>query len=567
MSDRLSDLEARVARLAEALERTERRLAVLEARPPAAPRRPAAAPHAGAAAVPSAAAVGQVVALAGRTLLVLAGAFLLRAITESGRIPAGLGVAAGFLYAGAQVALAGRTSPGRPLSAAFHGASAVLIGFPLLFEAATRFRLLAPAAAVALLAAFTGVALGVAAGRRIAPLAWIATLGGIGAAAALTAATGAHVAAALYLVALGAATLWIGYVLDWTALRWPAALAANAAVLHLALRAVGHLAPVSPGGALLAQLAILALYLGSIAVRTLLLHRSVVPFEVVQTAAVLIVGLGGAIWVAAQSGQRAGGFGVATALLGLAAGAVAFAFLAPERRGNFAFYTAVSIALLLAGTGLLLPGAARAIAWAALALAAAGVARARRRAALAASATAYAVAAALASGLLAGAAAALFGAPESASQPTPAAALVAWAAAGAVALLGAPATARWERAQRLLLVALVAAGAAGIAVRALAPLLAAPSDAAAIAAIRTAVLVGGAFALALAGRRDAWREAGWLAWPLLGVLALKLVLEDLPHSRPATLFVSFALYGAALLAVPRLRRRGYVAAPVAPPDA
>jgi hypothetical protein len=62
-------------------------------------------------------------------------------------------------------------------------------------------------------------------------------------------------------------------------------------------------------------------------------------------------------------------------------------------------------------------------------------------------------------------------------------------------------------------------------------------------------------ALAALARRPAWREAGWLVYPALGATGLKILLEDLPRGRPATLFVAFALYGAALLVVTRRRAR------------
>ena len=35
---------------------------------------------------------------------------------------------------------------------------------------------------------------------------------------------------------------------------------------------------------------------------------------------------------------------------------------------------------------------------------------------------------------------------------------------------------------------------------------------------------------------------------------VKLAVEDLPHSKPATLFVALAFYGAALIAASRLNR-------------
>jgi len=75
------------------------------------------------------------------------------------------------------------------------------------------------------------------------------------------------------------------------------------------------------------------------------------------------------------------------------------------------------------------------------------------------------------------------------------------------------------------------------------------------------VLAAGALLAAWLGRREALREAGWLAWPILGVLGLKLLLQDFPRGRPATLILSLAFSGAALMLVPRLR--GRVAAPPA----
>jgi predicted tellurium resistance membrane protein TerC len=76
-----------------------------------------------------------------------------------------------------------------------------------------------------------------------------------------------------------------------------------------------------------------------------------------------------------------------------------------------------------------------------------------------------------------------------------------------------------------------------------------------VATIRTAVLVAGVLLLAWISRSERWHEAGWLAYPVLVVIGMKLLLEDLARSPPASLFLAFALYGAALILVPRFRRR------------
>jgi hypothetical protein len=57
------------------------------------------------------------------------------------------------------------------------------------------------------------------------------------------------------------------------------------------------------------------------------------------------------------------------------------------------------------------------------------------------------------------------------------------------------------------------------------------------------------------GRHARFREWGWLVYPLLVGIGLKLVTQDYKHSRPATLFIALDLYGAALIVAPRLRRR------------
>jgi hypothetical protein len=116
-----------------------------------------------------------------------------------------------------------------------------------------------------------------------------------------------------------------------------------------------------------------------------------------------------------------------------------------------------------------------------------------------------------------------------------------------------------ERVPRLLLVAALAVASAGVVIGWLVPLAAGVpgvnASAGAVATVRTAVLVGGVLVLAWAGRSDSWLEAKWLAYPALVAIGLKMVLEDLPRSRPATLFLAFGLYGIALIVVPRLRRR------------
>ena len=132
------------------------------------------------AAEPALGLVSAALSFGGRTLLVLAGAFVLRAMTDSKAMPDWLGVALGLVYAAIWIGLADRAArAGQSLNAGVHGFAAIIIAYPLLFEAAGRFKLLGPSSAAAALALVTTGLLAVAARRRMQPLAWMATVGSI----------------------------------------------------------------------------------------------------------------------------------------------------------------------------------------------------------------------------------------------------------------------------------------------------------------------------------------------------------------------------------------------------
>jgi hypothetical protein len=579
MSDRVSELEAKVAELSVTIQQMEQRLGVLERglTPAAARRVRAAAASAQSSATTSmlrqdAASVASTISLVGRTLLVMAGAFALRALTDKQVLPPWIGATLGFVYAGIWMAQADRAAAVRKLaSAGFHGAAAVLIGFPLLIEAAARFHLFPSWIAAIVLSGFTAVGLTVAARRRFQTLAWLVVLAAIPAAFALAIALGQIAAPLVFLIVLGTGTVWLGYVLDWHGLRWPPAFAADLAVLFLAVEAVRSGARDGPVTAVLVQFALMAAYLGSTAVRTLRLGRSVVTFEIVQAAAVVVAGLGGAAFVAARVGTGADALGALALVAGAAGYAVALAFAESERsRANFQFYASLGAAFVLAGGAFLLPGLGRALFWAGLAVVAARGARRASRNTLAIHAALYAVAAAVASGLVGQAADGLLESPAVAwSAISPGELAVAAAIAFAAWTLATPARGALEHLPRVVLVVVLAASVAGlvlgVAVPAIAGLPGAGADAGVVATVRTAVLALGAVALALAGRSDGWAQARWLVWPVLGLAGLKMLVEDMPRSRPATLFLAFGLYGAALVLVPRLKRRE--AKPVAPAEA
>ena len=120
------------------------------------------------------------------------------------------------------------------------------------------------------------------------------------------------------------------------------------------------------------------------------------------------------------------------------------------------------------------------------------------------------------------------------------------------------------RLPRLLVTIVLVWSAGGWLIAVIAPALPATAghaDAGILATVRTSVLAAAALALAWAGRSERFRESAWLLYPLLAAGGLKLLVEDLPRSRPATLFIALALYGGALIVAPRLSRGAGIATP------
>ena len=562
----------RVAALERAVAALDRRVAALEATPPAA----AVEEAVGDVPIPSgrgAIDATALMTLAGRTLMVLGGAYLLRALTEAGVWAPLVGVAAGYAYAAALLVAVDRSARrGLRLSAVFHGVSASVIVLPLLWEAVTKFGAIDGAAAAAILAATVTAVLIVAVRARVQALAWTIVAGAILSSLALTAATGAVLPFAAADIVLGTVALWIGYTIDWVWLRWPLAATADLAVSALAVAVASGTATSSRPAIIAVQLALMTAYLASIAIRTLVRGRDVNVFETLQGALALAVGFGGAVYVAHASAM--GGASLVTIAIGSGIGcyAVGFAFVARHQgsRHNFYFYTSFALAFVLAAS--LLGLGEPSLLWAALAAASAWTARrvhpsgstragaegSEARASLsfvlALHAAVYFVAAAWASGLLASSIVALAGPPVRQSAFSPM--LFAVFAAGCVCwLIPAPLpTRRADRfviVPRLVIAAVVAAAAAGW----IAALIISDTTAAGVAAaVRTAVLAATALALARAAAAPRTREAAWLVYPTLVAGAVKLLTEDLPRSTAASLFVAFAAYGAALVAAPHIMR-------------
>jgi hypothetical protein len=557
--------EEQLQELAGRVQQLEARVAALERRP--APFRPAGPgpapdrPAPGGEAPP----LPVVLALLGRTCLVLAGALLVRTLTGSGALPWPAGVLLGLGYGLFWLAAAQRAgNAGRRASAGFHAVAALAIVFPLIGEAAGRFQALSPPVAAGALLAVTAALEAVAWRQALPGIAWAAALACLGTGFALMAVTSAISLFCGFFLFLAAVSLWLGDRPRGRGFRWPAAAAADGAVLCMVFLAT------APGGSsrlaqdlaaprgLVLALGLVVVYLGTFIFRALTRPRSVARFELVQAPAVLAIGLGGALRVAHAAGSGLGFLGLAALVLGLACYGAAFTFVGKQAEGSsdFRFLVSLGLLLVLAGSPALLPAGWLGPHFALLGLGAAALARRFRRRSLPVHGALLLTAGALASGLLGAVWRGFLGTPPG-GVPAAALGVLAGLVLAHGLLAGSPQGEPGSWAPRLpglVLGALALAGLGTVLLLALAPAGWAVQAAGNLAALRTAVLSLMAVAAGALGRWWPSGSMGWLVHPLLGAAGLKLLLEDLPRGRPLTLSLAFSCFGTALLLAPRLRK-------------
>lgn len=511
---------------------------------------------------------GSFLSLAGRSFLILGGAFLVRAVTEAGWLPTLAGVFLGGAYAGIWLALADRSGGrGRADEATTYAALAIVCGLPLAWEGAARFGVLPPALATALVVALAAAALAIAERRGLRVSIWITSLAALVALAALTFSTHALVATAGGAVVLGLAAVWLAYGRrGWTALRWPTAIAADVAVslaIFLVTRAEGP--PASYGDLSLASVWVLAVafaaaYLGAFTLRTFRLGQDIGLFVAVQGFVAAWIGLGGAASVARRAERGLAATGGVAMLVAFATYAAAIVLLErrPELRRSFRFATSLALLLLVWGSTLLASGDALAWLLSVLAVAAAALSIRYGRASLAVHAALLAAATGVASGLHRGAAAAFAGVPDALAAIGPRAWLPPAIAASLVYLLlwrGGD-LARPARRAAAALAAVVAALAIAVFVIVVAAssagLAATPP---ALALLRVVVISAAAVLLAALRRFDPFAPLAGVPLAALVAAAATLGFGLARNGGAAALFAGFAIFGLALLAVARLGRR------------
>jgi hypothetical protein len=557
--------------LSDALERLTARLDVLERRvqvlenpsvaPLSAPAAltPAAAPEAETGEGHSLARAGGVFSVLGKAMLGIAGAYLLRAVAESSALPRLAIAAVAIVYALLWLVGAARV-PAKEwfLSAIYAGTSALILA-PMLWELTLSFKVIPPPLTAGVLCVFVIAATALAWKRNLTPVFWVANATAATAALALSIAT--H-----QLLPFIAALLLMALISEYAAARGRqqsvrplAAFAADAAIWALIFIYSSpqstriNYPTIDTAGLLLPGCLLFLIYGVSVGLRITLLAKTMTAFETVQAMIAFLLAASSVLYFAPPSGAIA--LGAACLLFSAACYAAAiFLFNKAAAGRNFHVFAAWAACLLMAGSVLCLPPFWQA---AFLGMTAILAAVSPARLTFKYHGLVFLLAAALASGLLEFAFNALAGTPPASFAPgvslVSICALVCYAAGK-----HSPQENWKQQFLHLATAALAVCAVASLLVQGLLRFVALhiTPEAHHIAFLRTLILCAAALALAFAGSR--WRrvELTRMAYATLGLLAAKLLLEDLRLGHLEVIAASIFLFALTLIAVPRLARIG-----------
>jgi len=512
----------------------------------------------------------------GRMLVAIAGAYVLRALTEWGVLPPAIGVTLGLAYGFVWLFVAARSAAGAAatkVAEVVNCSTSMLVVAPLVWEATQHLKILSSATSAVVLSVYSLVALALSwqTGHRV--IATIATVTSIVMASALLLARDDVVPFTSALLVIAAASEFAAWRGVQPGARALAAVSADASLLlfsWLMSKPPGMpdtWVPVSQSFVFAAQIALAALYIATAVVQTVLRRRTLSFPEMFQTAAALLIGIGGAVWVFHQHPAMMLALGVAALAGGAAAYAVSFRMFEADNKWNFRAWAAFGLFLAFAGISLPFSRTGFWILCCLCAAVSCWTARSFRLPTLGLHGAVYLTAGSAAAGTSGQALQELFGRSSAAEWPASiavlAAGMVSWVA---IARISSDGAARWRnQVSSLALAGHLAWTTAGlITYLALSVWRVAfgVRSAGAADTLATVVLTSMSLALAwLAAKRDR-REFAWLLYGLMAICAYKLAVRDFTSEHNFALVVSLLVYGGTLILLPRLLR----AKPGAPGD-
>jgi hypothetical protein len=497
----------------------------------------------------------------GKAVLGVAGAYLLRAVAESGTLPKLALLVVAIAYSGMWLVWAFRTHAANHFASVTYAVTAALILSPMLWESTVTFQVLSSVFTAAVLVAFVVLAMALAWRQNLQVIPWIATLAAVATALALIIATRDLVPFTVGLLGIALATeITICWGRQHTVRPVPG-IAADFAVwllVYLMTSPEGAPSEYRPVGATTITalcLALLAIYAGSIGLRSLGLRYRLTIFEIGQGVVVFVLATFGTLRASPGSAAALGGFFLLVAAV-CYWGALSRFTVEVETRNRRVCAT-YAVALLLAGNLLLFPVSFQ-VPFLSLAAVAAALLYVRtNKLSLGIHVSIYLLAAAILSGLLNLAGKALAGTLPSGLDAST------WVVTASAVLCYAIGWRlsfdQWK--PRLLwivpcvLVAGVAAALAvmvGVRLGAGSGVLNAPH----LSVVRTLVTCSVALTLGFGGSRLKHAELVWAAYLAIAFGTLKLLFEDLRFGNATSLVASLLFYGLVLILIPGLTRSG-----------
>jgi hypothetical protein len=321
----------------------------------------------------------------GRVLVAIAGAYVLRALTEFGVLPRAVGFAIGLIYAVVWLFIAARQPAEREFSTFLTCSTSMLIMAPLIWEASERLKAMSSWVSSAILVGFTFLGLALSWRKRQIIISGVVSVSSTLIAAALLLATHDLLPFTLALLAIAAATEFATCRDHPTGSRWLSAIAADAAVLvfsWLMSRENGlpdEYVPTSARAALAAQLLLILIYIATAVAQTVVRRRTLTFFEMAQTASALLIGMGGVVWVFNRNGAAMLALGISGLIGGLACYVISFLLFDLSNKWNFRAWSTFGLCLVLAGTFLPFSSSGFWVLWCGCAIACCWVAMVARR--------------------------------------------------------------------------------------------------------------------------------------------------------------------------------------------
>jgi hypothetical protein len=492
--------------------------------------------------------------VAGRAVLGLAGAFLLRSLAESGKVPSVVVVSVALGYVVAWLVFSRRAREQNAFAGATYGITAALILMPLLWEATVRFHILAPPTTAAILFAFLALGSALSWSSKSEAVTTVITFATLLTTFVLMIQTGDLVPFVSILLATGCGFEALEGSGHPQKMRVPVAFAADLGfwlILYTMTRPTGvpeNYKSVPLVVSLMFGGLLFAIYAAGIVWQIAVRRRVVSGFEIAQTLVAFAVATGGALQL--TQGRAAILVGVLCAIACAACYIGAFVWFAEAPGRVHHMFAAWAVALGLAACFLMFHESRLPLIWGAMAVVATAIGTRVPRTALVVHGGLYLIAAGLTCGLPMAISNAFTATRlEAASVAlwiTAIAAVCCYAACFYFKLGRTPAVLRLVPG----LVATISAGA--LLVLVIVPVVSRNPTPPTLATARTLVVCSIALAIGFTASRTGHRELVWISYLTIGLGGVKLILEDLRASQAGTLAISFVCYGAVLVLVPRL---------------